>query len=266
MIVIKIGGSILDRDLTPIARDLKGLWDGGEKIIIVHGGGRLVTETASRMGVEQKFITSVSGFRSRYTDEKTLNILKMVLAGLVNKDIVRLLVEWGVPAVGLSGVDGKIVEAERKRRLKIVDERGRKRFITADYSGKPSKINVELLKLLSDNGLVPVIASLGLGEKHEILNLDGDRVAAHIARSLGSDRLITLSDVDGVYINEKLVDWIPAEEAKRLLGEVERGMKKKLQACLEGLQMGLSEVIIASGLRVKPVTSALKHEHCTVVR
>ena len=267
MIVIKIGGSVagsLHESAIPDIRRAAGS-EGG--LVIVHGGGRDVTEVSTRLlGREPRFITSPSGVRSRYTDAETVDIFTMVMAGRINKAIVRALQEGGVDAVGLSGIDGRILRAERKKRLLIVNERGRKQAIEGGYTGKITGVNSDLIGALLGRGLTPVIAPVALGAEYEYLNVDGDRAAASVAAALGADRVLFVTDVDGIMMDGSLVGRISAEEARRMRPQIGAGMEKKVIAALEAIEGGVGEALIASGRRESPVSSAVSHEGCTVIR
>src|SRR5512137_907034 len=146
LFVIKMGGSILKEGAsTDLVADLKEVAKQN-KIILVHGGGVEVTEIASKLGKEQKFIISPEGFRSRYTDKETIEIYTMVMAGKINKQIVLALQSQGIPTVGLSGLDGMLLKAERKKKLIVVDERGRKKVVDGGYTGKITDVNANLLR------------------------------------------------------------------------------------------------------------------------
>jgi len=263
MIVLKIGGSISGEYSSDLIEDLRQHLTKG--VVIVHGGGRVVNELSSRIGIEQKFYQSVSGFKTRLTDKETLDLIKMVFAGKINKEIVSELIKKGIKAIGLSGVDGELVLSVRKKAIKIIDERGRVRIIRDDLSGKPVRINVDLLKLMLSLGYVPVIAPIGIDENGQILNLDGDRVAARIAGEMGCEKLVIFTDVSGVLIDDKLVKTIKASELEQYIKKVGGGMKRKLYACKEAISLGVKEVIIASGLRRNPLKKALAHDECTVI-
>ncbi|RLE63387.1 MAG: acetylaminoadipate kinase [Thermoprotei archaeon] len=265
MLVVKIGGSLVLESLSPLFSDIRDLWSRGEDLIVVHGGGRLVTVEAEKIGVKQKFYRNPSGFTTRLTDSETIKVFKMVVGGLLNKDLVVKLLKVGVPAIGLSGVDCTLVKGERKKRILVIDERGRKRFIYGDYSGRPVKVNSDLLQLFLEKRLIPVIAPIGVDEEFNIINMDGDRVAALIAKSLGSERLVYLTDVDGVMLNGELVERLSLEEAESAMRLVSGGMRRKLLASIEALKGGVGEVIIASGLRENPLKNALSRKKCTVV-
>ncbi|CAI9830887.1 putative (LysW)-aminoadipate/(LysW)-glutamate kinase [Nitrosopumilaceae archaeon] len=264
MITIKIGGSIVDGLHTSAVGDIAAV-ARGEGVVLVHGGGKEVTGMCGRLGVEPRFVTSPSGKRSRYTDAETAEIFTMVMAGRVNKGIVRMLQEAGVNAVGVTGADARLMEAERKGRLVIMNERGRKQAIEGGYTGKVTSVNGGFLRMLLDGGYVPVVAPVALGASHEFLNVDGDRAAAHVAGATKSDRIIFITDVDGYLRDGATVPRIPAGE---VMAERERagpGMEKKLLAAAEALGMGVGEALIANGGRADPVSSALAHEGCTVV-
>jgi len=265
LIVVKVGGSILKGDVSPdLAFDIKNLLSEN-RIILVHGGGKEVTEIASKLGKQQKFVVSPDGFSSRYTDRETVEIFMMVMAGKINKQIVSALQSQGIPVVGLSGLDGLLVRAKRKKKLVIVDEKGRKRVVDGGYTGKISEINTRLLRLLIENGYVPVVAPVAAGEEFEPLNVDGDRAAAYIAGALGADRLILLTDVEGLNLNGKPVSKLNLSGVKKVLPKIGRGMITKVYAAMEALNLGVGEAIISSGLERLPISSSLKHECGTVI-
>jgi len=265
LLVIKMGGSILKEGASSeLVSDLKTLANE-HKLVLVHGGGAEVTETAAKLGKEQKFIVSPQGFRSRYTDKETMEIFTMVMAGKLNKQIVSALQSQGIPAVGLSGLDGALLKAERKKRLIIVDERGRKKVIDGGYTGKINEVKVDLLSLLLEKGYVPVVTPIATSEEYKPLNVDGDRTAAVIAGALKADRLILLTDVEGLLLKGKFVPKITAAEADDALPSIGEGMSTKVHAALEALNQGVKEVLITSGVKHQPLSSALKYESGTVM-
>ena len=264
LIVVKMGGSILKEDPTELVSDIKNVLSKN-KVILVHGGGKEVTEIASKLGKKQEFIVSPDGFRSRYTDRDTIEIYTMVMAGKINKQIVSTLQSQGIPALGLSGLDGFLVRAKRKKRLIVVDERGRKRVVDGGFTGNISEVNAHLLRILVENGYVPVIAPVATGEEFEPLNVDGDRVAAYIAGALKADQLILLTDVEGLFLNGKLVPQLSISEINKTLPKIGRGMITKVYAAMEALNPGVGEVLISSGLKRLPISSPLEHQCGTVV-
>jgi acetylglutamate/LysW-gamma-L-alpha-aminoadipate kinase len=265
LIVVKMGGSILKEGASStLVADLKAL-TAEHKLVLVHGGGAEVTETAAKLGKQQQFIVSPEGFRSRYTDKETIEIYTMVMAGKINKQIVLALQSHGIPAVGVSGIDGQLLKAERKKRLIAVDEKGRKRVIDGGYTGKLTETNATLLQFLLEQGYVPVVTPIALSEEFEPLNVDGDRTAAFLASALKADRLILLTDVQGLMLKSKAVQKISASEIREVLPSIGHGMSTKVHAALDALNQGVGEVLITSGLAEKPISSALKHEAGTVI-
>ena len=265
MITIKIGGSVVD-DLHPSTiLDIKKISEK-EGLIIVHGGGKEVTKVCEQLGKEPKFVTSPSGIKSRYTDQETVEIFTMVMSGRVNKTIVRMLQKNGINAVGLSGIDGRIIEAERKKKLLIVNEKGRKQAIEGGYTGKISNVNDSLIKSLLDQGFTPVISPIALSEESEFLNVDGDRAAAYIAGKVHSEKVLFITNVDGLVMDDKLVENLTLAEAKEIRPKIGPGMEKKILAATEALDMGVKEALIANGQRENPISSAIAHDNCTVIQ
>jgi acetylglutamate/LysW-gamma-L-alpha-aminoadipate kinase len=265
ILVVKLGGSILEEYMPePFLDDLrKAMKD--RHIALVHGGRKIVNETSSMMGKEQKFVVSPEGFRSRYTDEETIEIFTMAMAGKINKSLVATLLKSNIAAVGLCGIDGKLVRAKRKKELIVVDDRGRRKIIEGGFTGKIERVDSRLLRTLLDQGYTPVIAPIAIGEEFEKLNVDGDRMAAYIAGELKAELLILLTDVDGVIIDERLRDTLTLNEVKNLPPKMGHGMITKIYAATEALEMGVKEVIITSGLKNNPITAALEHTAGTMI-
>jgi acetylglutamate/LysW-gamma-L-alpha-aminoadipate kinase len=249
LIVVKVGGSILEEVPAELVSDIKNVLSD-HQMVVVHGGGKGVTEIASKLGKEQKFVFSPTGFRSRYTDRETMEIFTMVMAGRINKKLVSALQKQKIPVLGLSGLDGFLVQAKRKKRLVIVDERGRKRVIDGGYTGKISQINVSLLQLLLENGYVPLVSPVAVSEEFEPLNVDADRTASSIAGALKADRLVLLTDVEGLKLDGKLVSRLSVSE---------------VYAAQEALSQGVGEVVICSGVGENPISSGLNHSGGTVI-
>ncbi len=265
LIVIKLGGSILKQGASKdLVTDLKDVL-AEHQVVLVHGGGAEVTEIAGKLGKQQQFIMSPEGFRSRYTDKETVEIYTMVMAGKMNKQIVLALEAQGIQAVGLSGLDAGILRAERKTRLIAVDEKGRKRVIDGGYTGKITAVNTNLLKLLLENGYVPIVTPIALSEESEPLNVDGDRTAATIAGALKADKLVLLTDVEGLMLKGERIPKIAASEVREILSGIGAGMSTKVHAGLEALNQGVAEVLVTAGAGKNPVSAALKHETGTVI-
>jgi acetylglutamate/LysW-gamma-L-alpha-aminoadipate kinase len=264
LIVVKVGGSIIEDVPAELVSDIKTVL-ADHQLVLVHGGGKGVTEIASKLGKEQKFVFSPTGFRSRYTDKETMEIFTMVMTGRINKKLVSALQKQKIPVLGLSGVDGFLVQAKRKKRLIIVDERGRKRVIDGGYTGKVSQINVSLLQLLLKNGFVPLVSPVAVSEEFEPLNVDADRTAANIAGALKADRLVLLTDVEGLKLDGKLVSKLSVDDVENKLKKIGGGMITKVYAAQEALKQGVGEVVICSGVRENPISSALNHKGGTVI-
>ena len=262
---MKIGGDVYQKGLTPeLADDIKKTLEN-EKLVIVHGGGDEVTSIAQKLGKQQTFITSPGGIRSRYTDEETVEIFTMVMAGKINKAIVRWLLSKGINALGLAGLDAGMLRAERKKKLVIIDERNRKRVIDGGYTGKISRVDTSILGLLVEKGYVPVVSPIALGEDYEFLNVDADRATAQIAGALKANKVVFLTDVQGLLMKGDFINVLSMKEAENLLPKIGAGMDKKVLASIESLKAGTNEAIISSGLIVEPITSAITHTHGTVI-
>jgi len=264
MIVIKIGGSVVDGLHPSALADIKAIAEN-DKLVFVHGGGKEVTATATKLGKEQEFIVSPGGVRSRYTDKETADIYTMVMSGKINKAITGMLLRQGIKAVGIAGIDGGVLKAERKKKLIIINEKGRKMIIDGGYTGKINAVDPTLIHILVDNDYVPVVSPIALSEEYDFLNVDGDRAAAYVAGGVKADRVIFITNVNGLMLNEKLVTGMTLEQAKAALPKIGSGMEKKVLASTEAVEMGVKEAIIASGQVVKPISSAIAHNNCTVI-
>ena len=265
MITIKIGGSVVDNLHPSTISDIKKVAET-EGVIIVHGGGKEVTKVCEQLGKEAKFVTSPSGIKSRYTDKETVEIFTMVMSGRINKKIVQMLQKNGINAIGLSGVDAKVIQAERKKTLLIINEKGRKQAIDGGYTGKITKVNSDFIKSLLNQGLTPVISPIAISEETDFLNVDGDRAAAYVAGSTGSDKVLFITNVDGLLMDDKLVTKLTLAEAKEIRPKIGPGMEKKILAATEALDMGVKEALIANGQRENPISSAIAHDNCTVIQ
>lgn len=264
MITIKIGGSVVDGLHPSTISDLKKVSEK-EKVILVHGGGKEVTRISEALGKEQKFIVSPGGIKSRFTDKETVEIFTMVMSGKINKMIVGMLQKNGINAVGLSGVDGRIIQAERKKKLIVINEKGRKMAIDGGYTGKINDVNSSLIQSILDQGYVPVISPIAISEESDFLNVDGDRAAAYVAGKMQSDKILFLTNVDGLLMDEKLVKKLSLAEAKEILPKIGFGMEKKILAATESLEMGVKQALIANGQRENPISAAIAHDNCTVI-
>ena len=264
MITIKIGGSVVDGLHPSTISDIKKVSEQ-EKLILVHGGGKEVTKISEMLGKEQKFIVSPGGVKSRYTDKETAEIFTMVMSGKINKMIVGMLQKNGINAVGLSGVDGRIIQAERKKKLVVINEKGRKMIIDGGYTGKIKEVNSKLIQSILDQGYVPVISPIAISEESDFLNVDGDRAAAYVAGKMQSDKILFITNVDGLLMDDKLVKKLSLAEAKEILPKIGFGMEKKILAATEALEMGVKEALVANGQKENPISTAISHDNCTVI-
>ena len=233
--------------------------------IVVHGGGDVVTDFATRLGKEQRFVVSPEGIRSRYTDRETAEIYQMVMSGLLAKRLVSAFEGAGLRSVSLSGADGMLLQGKRKSKLVIVDERGRKVAIEGGYTGRVTGINSSLLDALLGLGYIPVISPVAAGEGAEPLNIDGDRAAASIALGAGAEAVVFLTNVDGLMLDGAVVDRLTPSEASAMLPKIGFGMQKKVMAGVEAVEGGVGQAIIGSGTRDLPLAKALAHDNCTVI-
>ncbi len=262
--VIKAGGSILQNESdNSFFRNIASLGSG--KCILVHGGGPTVTTLSEELGITPKFITSPKGIRSRYTDYETMQVFIMAMRGKINTRIVVELQKLGLQSVGISGIDGPTLLAERKSKLLTINEKGRKMVVDGGYTGKIVKSDPTLLNTLLETGLTPVVSPIALSTQYEPLNVDGDRASAAIAGSVQAEELVLLTNVDGVIINGKTVKRIDLGEIPDFMKTVGNGMDKKLMAAGEALEGGCGKVIIANGQADKPVSDLISEGRGTVI-
>ncbi|WP_338599722.1 [LysW]-aminoadipate/[LysW]-glutamate kinase [Sulfolobus tengchongensis] len=262
MIVVKIGGRVVKNSLEKVILDIANT---NEKIILIHGGGDIVTEYSKKLGIEPVFVTSPEGIRSRYTTKEELDVYIMVMS-LINKKITSRLSSLGKSTIGISGVDASLLIAERKKKIVIIDERGKKRIIEGGYTGKVKEVKNEILTNLLKMFDVIVISPLALDpEESTPLNIDGDQAAFAISKAVKPDALILLSDVEGVLLEGKVVSRLTSNEARELSKKIGPGMNRKLLMAAEAIENGINKVIIGSGMKDKPITSALELNGTVIV-
>jgi acetylglutamate kinase len=249
--VVKLSGKATEKpeNLSSLAEELALLHQVGIRICVVHGGGKQLSELASRMGVEQTIIEG-----RRVTDDATLEMAKMIFAGKINTDILAALRNRGIEAVGLSGVDGNIVHAERRPPKEILNrETGERSQVDFGHVGDVVKINARLLTVLLGQGYLPVISSLGADAEGTVFNINADTIAGEIAAQLKAEKLILLSDVDGLYLRpdepETKLSRLTAGEAEAMIkdGSATGGMIPKLQSIATLLSRGVHSTHILSG-------------------
>lgn len=263
MIVVKAGGGE-GLDMEAVAIDVADLVKRGEQVVLVHGGSHETNVISEKLGHPPRFVTSESGHSSRYTDRETLEIFVMVVAGRINKRLVEKLQQLEVDAVGLSGLDGRLMEGKRKSVLRIVED-GRRKVLRGEYSGKIEQINADLLRTLLEAGYTPVVAPVAISYESEGLNVDGDRAAAAIGAALQADKVIILTNVPGVLRDvsdeDSLIEHIPQDSAEDYLDRYAEGrMKRKMLGAIEALEDGVGQVVIADGRAQHPLQRALAGE------
>lgn len=247
--VVKFGGrAMIDDQLkSSFAQDIVLLKYVGINPVVVHGGGPQIDKTLERMGIVSRYMHGM-----RVTDPETLDIVEMVLVGKVNKEIVGLINRQGGMAVGLSGKDGNLILA-RKMNVSVASDGEAHEIIDLGMVGEIIEINPTVINTLDENKFIPVIAPVGVGEQGETYNINADLVAGHIAESLGAEKLILLTDVEGVK-NKKgdLLSTLKIRQACRLIedGVVAAGMIPKVRCCIEALEGGVGKTHIIDG-RVK---------------
>ena len=248
-LVVKVGGSA-GATTANIVREIAQCVAQGRRIVVLHGGSDLTNALSERLGHPVRMITSPSGMVSRYTDSETLRIYAMAVAGQINTELVACLQQQGINALGLAGVDGRLLLARRKSIVRSQTPEGRLQILRDDYTGQVEQVNDTLLRQLLDAGYTPVIAPLALSQEGERLNVDGDRAAAAFAISLGAEALIIMTNVPGLLTdpgdNSTLIRTISAERIADYTEYARGRMRKKLLGAQEALQGGVSRVCIGS--------------------
>ena len=246
-IVIKYGGhAMTDEGLKEkFARDVLMMKYIGMHPVVVHGGGPQISGLLKKLGKESKFIQGV-----RVTDQETMNIVEMVLVGMVNKEIVGMINQNGGRAVGLSGKDGNLVVAEKYYLNDGKAKHTPSEIIDLGLVGKVKQVNADLIVSLTQSGFIPVIAPTGMGENGETYNINADIVAGEIAAALRAEKLLLLTDVEGVLDNNKnLIQTMTNQDAQDMInaGVVEGGMFPKVKCCLKALRGGVKKTHIIDG-------------------
>ena len=257
--VVKLGGTE-GVDFSAICCDAAEILKQGHRLVFVHGGSAEANLLGEAFGTPPKMITSPSGYTSRYTDRKTLEIFLMAVNGKVNSLLTEQLQMLDVNAFGLCGLDGRLMQATRKDAIQSI-ENGKRKIIHDDYTGKIETVDSQLLQLLLNAGYLPVIAPVAVSEKGEALNVDADRVAAMVASALKAESLILLTAVPGLMKNfpdESTLIRQLSQSGLAAASEMAQGrMKKKILGAEEALKGGVNRVIIADGRIQNPISNAL---------
>ncbi|MBQ8393372.1 MAG: acetylglutamate kinase [Clostridia bacterium] len=237
IIVIKYGGNAMinDKLKEQVMEDIVLLHLVGVEVVLVHGGGPEITETLKRMGKDSIFMNGL-----RVTDKETADVVQMVLAGKINKSLVNLLQIKGGTAIGLSGLDGHMIKAEMK------DE-------ALGYVGEITDVDISPIIDLINNDYIPVVSTIGCDEEGNVYNINADTAAAYIAGKMKAERLITMTDIEGILRDKNdpksLIQCIDIEEAKELFdtGIISGGMIPKVQCCIDAIEKGVKKVTILDG-------------------
>ncbi len=237
VVVIKYGGNAMINEhlKEQVMEDIALLWLIGVKVVLVHGGGPEISDLMTRLGKKAEFVDGL-----RVTDKETVDIVQMVLAGKVNKSLVTLLQTKGGHAVGLSGIDGGLIEAQ------IKDER-------LGFVGEITKVRPQPIIALLEKNYIPVVSTVASDKQGNVYNINGDTAAAFIAGALGAERLIMMTDIAGILRDKDdpstLIPEITVEQAGHLYDEgvISGGMIPKVDCCIEALKRGVKNVIIMDG-------------------
>lgn len=255
MLIIKIGGGAAI-NIKGIVADLAEL---DEQFLVVHGANAVRDQLGENLGKPKKVLTSVSGYSSVFSDETAIDLLMMAYAGLKNKKIVEICQQHGINAVGLSGLDGKVVQGRRNRGIRV-QENGKVRIVR-DFSGKPKTVNKALLVLLLENGYVPVLAIPIIDENNFAINSENDDIAAALQQTFQAERVIQLIEAPGFLADKGDPDSLLKEMSRDELIEWEKQvagrMKRKLLSLKKLFENGVSEVLIADGRTEHPIKDAL---------
>ncbi|MDF1611912.1 MAG: acetylglutamate kinase [Stygiobacter sp.] len=231
--VVKYGGAIMtDENLkSMIAQDVTLLRKIGINVVVVHGGGKEITSLADKLEIESKFVDG-----QRYTDENMRDVVQMVLAGLINKDIVRRINIHGGRAVGISGIDANLITVKN-----VNEELG--------LVGEVTDVNSSFINNLIQNGYLPVIAPIGVDENGTIHNVNADLAAGPIAASINAEKLVYITDTDGVQVNNERISHLTESESQKLINEniITGGMIPKVESALAAIDAGVQKVHIING-------------------
>ena len=260
-VVIKFGGHAMGEQasIEAFARDIVFLQQVGAKPVVVHGGGPQIGSMLARLEMESNFIDGL-----RVTDQQTISIVEMVLAGAINKSLVASISSAGGMSVGISGKDGNLIIAKKlTHRTKDTDS-AIENLVDLGYVGIPDKVDKQVLDALLGVNMIPVVAPLGLGADGQTYNINADTAAGSIASALNASRLLMLTDVDGVLDdNGKLIPRLSTAQAKQLIlnGVIKGGMIPKVETCIQAVQSGAGAAVILDGRKKHAVLVELFTEH-----
>jgi acetylglutamate kinase len=245
--VIKFGGSAMggDNNLKNFAKNIVLLKHVGINPIVVHGGGPQIGQMLNKLNIKSQFVDGL-----RVTDADTVEVVEMVLAGSINKMIVKEINRAGGKAVGLSGKDGDLIRAKKVSKTQKDPDSNIEKILNLGFVGEPYHVDPEVLSLFEDSDIIPVIAPIGIGDNGETFNINADTAAGAIASAIQAAKLIILSDIDGVMLpNGELVSHLNAATAKQMIadGIITGGMIPKIETCLNALEKNVGHAHILNG-------------------
>ena len=248
-IVVKYGGNAMTEShlKASFSRDIVLMKLVGMNPVVVHGGGPQIGETLERLGLETSFIDGM-----RITDKKTMDVVQMVLGGIVNQEIVSLINEHGGKAVGLTGKDANLIEAKKFLLDTQKAEKENAKPIDIGQVGQVTKVNQQIIDVITNTGFIPVVAPIGVGKDNKTYNINADLVAGKIAEKLGAEKLILLTNVSGIRnAKDELISRLVPKEAERLIKEedIKEGMIPKVQCAISAVQNGVQTAHIIDGLQ-----------------
>jgi acetylglutamate kinase len=259
-VVVKYGGNAMVEGVTEdFAQDIVLMKQTGIEPVVVHGGGPQIGQMLDRLSIKSNFIDGL-----RVTDEAAISIVEMVLTGSINKQIVSGINAAGGRAVGVSGKDGNLILARKLQRMKLDPNTLENKPVDLGFVGEPDRVSPEVLRQIMESDLIPVIAPIGIGPKGETFNINADTVSGAIAGAMQAERLILLTDVEGVLDQDrKLIPKLSVAEARKLIqnGTIRGGMIPKIETAIEAVEAGVKAAVILDGRIPHVVLLELFTEH-----
>ena len=245
-IVVKYGGHAMEGGVPlEFAQDVVLMKQTGINPVVVHGGGPQIGAMLKRLNIASSFIDGL-----RVTDAATMEVVEMVLSGTINKQIVAGINAAGGRAVGVSGKDGNMVVARKVKRTKVDPKTGERTIVDLGFVGEPEHVDAEVLRMILNSDLIPVVAPIGVGPKAETYNINADTVAGAVAGAIAAERLVLLTDVEGVLDREgKLIPHLTVSQARALIadGTISGGMIPKIETAIDAVEKGVHAAVILDG-------------------
>jgi acetylglutamate kinase len=259
--VVKYGGHAMGEEhlARDFARDIVLLEQVGIDVVVVHGGGPQIKAMLDRLAIKSEFVDGL-----RVTDAATVEVVEMVLAGKINKEIVGAIQAAGGKAVGISGKDARLIEARRLTRTRRDPGSSIEQVVDLGFVGDPERVDRSILDVLAGSGIVPVVAPVGAGADGQTYNINADTAAGAVAAAIGAKRLLMLTDVRGVLdADGKLMPWLTVDQARALIadGTISGGMIPKVETCLEAVEQGVEAATILDGRIAHAILLEVFTEH-----